>query len=243
MKRNKRPLPIPQYEFPFASAAFNLFSETTLDGQRIAREREEAERARCQAEAAQGALLAPRRAPLKFASPYRLRAGDVVLFENQACPVLRVGDCAAVIAVQSRRRNSLRFSASASASNRNPPWFALVQTLSAESSAVEGQSHETPHSHDRPSPLAHSARRQASPSLACRHCRCRREAARCGLQMPELSPGGVAFVQHGARPALVPPHGRAAALTRPRSRGRCSARSNRAEKSEPPGRRQGLTRC
>ena len=99
MKRNKRPLPIPQYEFAFAVVAFNLFSETTLDGERIAREQEEAERARCQAEAAQGALLSARRAPLKFASPYRLRPGDVVLFENQACPVLRVGDCAAVIAV------------------------------------------------------------------------------------------------------------------------------------------------
>lgn len=95
----KRPLPIPQYEFAFASAAFNLFSETTLDGERIAREQDEAERARCQAEAAQGSLLARLRAPLKFASPYRLRAGDVIQFENQPCTVLRVGDCAAVIMV------------------------------------------------------------------------------------------------------------------------------------------------
>ena len=70
-----------------------------MDGERIAREQADAERARCQAEAAQGSLLAARRAPLKLASPYRLRVGDVVQFENQPCPVLRVGDCAAVIAV------------------------------------------------------------------------------------------------------------------------------------------------
>ena len=37
--------------------------------------------------------------PLKLAAPYRLRAGDVVLFQNRPCPVLRVSDCAAVIAV------------------------------------------------------------------------------------------------------------------------------------------------
>ena len=95
----KRLLPIPQFEFAFASAAFNLFCEVTMDGERIAREQADAERARCQAEAAQGSLLAARRAPLKLASPYRLRVGDVVQFENQPCPVLRVGDCAAVIAV------------------------------------------------------------------------------------------------------------------------------------------------
>ncbi len=35
----------------------------------------------------------------KLASPYRLRAGDVVLFQNRPCPVLRVSDCAAVIAI------------------------------------------------------------------------------------------------------------------------------------------------
>ena len=99
MKRTKRPLPIPQYEFAFAAVAFNLFSEVTLDGERIAREQVEAEHACCQAEAAQGSLLSARRAPLKLASPYRLRAGDVIRFENQPCQVLRVGDCAAVIMV------------------------------------------------------------------------------------------------------------------------------------------------
>ena len=40
----------------------------------------------------------------KIASPYRLRAGDVVLFQNRACPVLRVSDCAAVIAVNKPAR-------------------------------------------------------------------------------------------------------------------------------------------
>jgi hypothetical protein len=40
----------------------------------------------------------------KLNSPYRLRAGDVVLFENRPCPVLRVSDCAAVIAVNKPSR-------------------------------------------------------------------------------------------------------------------------------------------
>ena len=33
------------------------------------------------------------------AYPFKLRAGDVILFEQQRCQVLRVNDCAAVIAV------------------------------------------------------------------------------------------------------------------------------------------------
>ena len=40
----------------------------------------------------------------RIASPYRLRSGDVVLFENRPCPVLRVSDCAAVIAVNKPSR-------------------------------------------------------------------------------------------------------------------------------------------
>jgi hypothetical protein len=56
-KRNHRRLPIPQHEFGFAPQAFNLFQETTLDGERIARERAEADRARSLAEAAQTALF------------------------------------------------------------------------------------------------------------------------------------------------------------------------------------------
>ena len=99
MKRKKRPLPISQYEFAFASDAFNLFSEGTLDGERITREQAEAELARRNAEAKQVPLLASRSRPLKLASPFRLRAGDVIQFENRPCTVLRVGDCAAVIAV------------------------------------------------------------------------------------------------------------------------------------------------
>jgi len=34
----KRRLPIPQHEFGFAADAFNLFQESALDGERIARE-------------------------------------------------------------------------------------------------------------------------------------------------------------------------------------------------------------
>ena len=38
----------------------------------------------------------------KLASPYRLRTGDVVLYEGKPCAVLSVGDCAAVISVNRR---------------------------------------------------------------------------------------------------------------------------------------------
>lgn len=31
--------------------------------------------------------------------PYRLRAGDVIRYEGKACRVIRVNDCAAVVAV------------------------------------------------------------------------------------------------------------------------------------------------
>jgi hypothetical protein len=57
MKRNRRRLPIPQHEFGFAPETFNLFAETAIDGERIARERAEAERARILAETAQAALF------------------------------------------------------------------------------------------------------------------------------------------------------------------------------------------
>jgi hypothetical protein len=59
MKRNRRRLPIPQHEFGFAPQAFNLFAEATLDGERIARELDEADRARRLAEEAQTALFTP----------------------------------------------------------------------------------------------------------------------------------------------------------------------------------------
>ena len=57
MKRRKYRLPIPQHEFGFSADAFNLSVETGLDGERITRERAEADRARRIAEAAQPALL------------------------------------------------------------------------------------------------------------------------------------------------------------------------------------------
>jgi hypothetical protein len=59
MKRNRRRLPVPQHEFGFAPNAFNLIQETGLDGERLAREREEAERARYLAEQAQPVLFTP----------------------------------------------------------------------------------------------------------------------------------------------------------------------------------------
>ena len=46
MKRNRRRLPIPQYEFGYVPDTFTLIQETGLDGERLARERAEAEQAR-----------------------------------------------------------------------------------------------------------------------------------------------------------------------------------------------------
>jgi hypothetical protein len=58
MKRsNRRRPPIPQHEFGFTPEAFNLFPETTLDGDRLARERAETDRARLAAAAAQARLF------------------------------------------------------------------------------------------------------------------------------------------------------------------------------------------
>jgi hypothetical protein len=57
MKRRKRRLPIPQHEFWFTPDTFNLMAESGLDGDRIARERAEADRARRMAGAAQTALF------------------------------------------------------------------------------------------------------------------------------------------------------------------------------------------
>ena len=58
MKRNRRRLPIPQHEFAFTPATFNLIQDTGLDGDRIASERAEADRARRAAESAQARLFA-----------------------------------------------------------------------------------------------------------------------------------------------------------------------------------------
>jgi hypothetical protein len=57
MKRNRRRLPVPQHEFGFTPDTFNLIAETGLDGDRVARERAEADRARRRAEAAQVVLF------------------------------------------------------------------------------------------------------------------------------------------------------------------------------------------
>jgi hypothetical protein len=57
MKRHRRRLPVPQHEFGFTPDTFNLAVETAIDGERIARERAEADRARRLAEAAQAALF------------------------------------------------------------------------------------------------------------------------------------------------------------------------------------------
>ena len=59
MKRNRRRLPIPQHEFGFVPDTFTLMQETGLDGDRVARERDEADRARALAEKAQAALFSP----------------------------------------------------------------------------------------------------------------------------------------------------------------------------------------
>ena len=57
MKRNRRRLPIPQHEFGFTPDTFNLIAETGLDGERITRERGEADHARRLAESAQAAFF------------------------------------------------------------------------------------------------------------------------------------------------------------------------------------------
>jgi hypothetical protein len=57
MRRNKRRLPVPQHEFGFIPATFNLMPEFGLDGDRIARERAEADHARRNTETAQTALF------------------------------------------------------------------------------------------------------------------------------------------------------------------------------------------
>jgi len=60
MKRSKRRLPVPQHEFFFAPLAFNLIVQNGTDGERIAREQAEADRARLAAESAQARLFTTR---------------------------------------------------------------------------------------------------------------------------------------------------------------------------------------
>jgi hypothetical protein len=59
MRRTKRPLPIPQHEFGFTAQTFRLISEFGLDGERLTRERSDAEEARRLAAAAQSNLFNP----------------------------------------------------------------------------------------------------------------------------------------------------------------------------------------
>jgi len=56
-------MPVPQREFGFTPETFNLMSENAVDGERITRERAEAEKARAHAEAAQAALFSPAKRP------------------------------------------------------------------------------------------------------------------------------------------------------------------------------------
>ena len=60
MRRNRRRLPIPQHEFLFTPGTFNLIVENGTDGDRITRERAEADRARRAAESAQARLFTSR---------------------------------------------------------------------------------------------------------------------------------------------------------------------------------------
>ena len=57
MRRTKKPMPIPQWEFGFTAQTFNLTSEDSTDGDRIARENAELEQARRAADAAQTKLF------------------------------------------------------------------------------------------------------------------------------------------------------------------------------------------
>jgi hypothetical protein len=59
MKRSKRPMPIPQYEFGYAAESFRLIQDTAIDGERVARERTAAEEAKRLADAAQAPLFQP----------------------------------------------------------------------------------------------------------------------------------------------------------------------------------------
>jgi hypothetical protein len=52
---------IPQSEFGFAADSFNLIQDTAVDGDRIARERAEAEQARDLAAQAQSRLIPPKK--------------------------------------------------------------------------------------------------------------------------------------------------------------------------------------
>ena len=58
-------LPIPQFEFAFAASTFGLFCDSSLDGERLARERDQLQAKRRASAAAQRALSIKARAPKK----------------------------------------------------------------------------------------------------------------------------------------------------------------------------------
>jgi hypothetical protein len=57
MKRSRRRLPVPQWEFGFTPKTFNLIVETGVDGERIAREIKQKEYERRLADKAQSSLF------------------------------------------------------------------------------------------------------------------------------------------------------------------------------------------
>ena len=57
MRSTRRRLPIPQHEFGFTPDTFRLMQDTGADGERMARERAELEKARCLADSAQDFLF------------------------------------------------------------------------------------------------------------------------------------------------------------------------------------------
>ena len=61
MKRSRRRLLVPKFEFGFSADSFRLIQETGIDGERLTRERDRADHAQKQAEAAQAALFPKRK--------------------------------------------------------------------------------------------------------------------------------------------------------------------------------------
>ncbi len=57
MRSSRRRLPIPQHEFGFTPDTFRLMQDTAADGERITRERAEAEKARRLADSEQNLLF------------------------------------------------------------------------------------------------------------------------------------------------------------------------------------------
>ena len=136
MKRHKHRLPIPQHEFGFSPDTFNLFVETALDGERIAREQAEAEQAARLADSMQSALFQTRKSAVSH-HPFRLRAGDLIRYSGQPCRVLRVSESSAVVAVAKAPRDFTRSLASVFTSSPNPRWCVSPLTPKSPSSIAD----------------------------------------------------------------------------------------------------------